>query len=128
MLSKKDKEWIAETIAASIKQALTVNVKMERRRDLKTGQPLAVPVVEVRDVYLPIFWVEYMPYHEQALRILQDGVGKVANNDAKNTEVVKLMAEILMRLEGNILRFSEGVGLLIDVPNDSQKRIENKIF
>jgi hypothetical protein len=111
MLSKKDKEWLAEMVEQKIREALTVKVKFEKRRNLDTGQPLAVPEVEVRDVYLPAHWVEFLPYYEASMRGVQEttdhvknSVGLVANIiltlENSFTSIGKLSGEAMRRIEG----------------------------
>lgn len=79
-------EWLEKTIGRvvdeKIRAALTVPVRMERMRDMATGQPLAVPQIEVRDVYLPDHWVEYLPYAEGALRGVQGTMDTIKNDIA----------------------------------------------
>jgi hypothetical protein len=102
MLTQKDKTWIKEAIAESLKEALTVRVRFEKRRDLQTGQPLAVPEIEVRDVYLPAHWVEFLPFHEAALRGSQETLDKLKNNDAKSGQAIEALAAIILSMEGGI--------------------------
>jgi len=110
MLSKKDKEWLTETIRKEIKNALTVKVKWEKKRDMKTGKPLAVPDIEIKDVYLPDMWVEMLPFQEGAFRGLQKQVclsdnkiskylGVVNNILLENKDSLKCLASITDRVK-----------------------------
>lgn len=96
MLSKRDKEWLAQMMDEKIRKALTVKVRFERRRDIKTGQPLAVPEVEVTDVYLPDHWVEFLPYYEGAIRGVQETTDHVKNSVGPQMELISNMAKVLI--------------------------------
>jgi len=112
MFSKKDKEFLREVIREEIRAALTVQVRFERRRDLKSGQPLSVPEVEVKDVYLPAHWVEFLPFHEAALRGVQETTDRAKNNSARNAEAVERMADIMISHENTIKALPIAVGRL----------------
>jgi hypothetical protein len=70
-MNKKDREEIRQIVAAAVAEALTVEWTVERRRDERTGQPLAVPETRRERVFLPSAIVQLLPYHEGALRGLQ---------------------------------------------------------
>jgi hypothetical protein len=107
MLSKNDKQWIRVTVSEILKEALTVKVRFEKRRNTETGQPLAVPEIEVRDVYLPAHWVEFLPFHEAALRGSQETLDKLKNSDAKQVRGVEVMAGILLSMESGFKAIAE---------------------
>jgi hypothetical protein len=106
MLSKKDKEFllkaIEESVDRKIKEALTVKVAFEQVRDPGTGQPLAVSKKEIRDVYLPAFWVEFLPFYEGAIRGMQEQVCLSQGSAANNTKAIEAMSSIMLTLEGSI--------------------------
>lgn len=102
MLDKNDKKWIKEAIAESLREALTVKVRFEKRRDIQTGQPLAVPEIEVKDVYLPAHWVEFLPWHEAALRGSQETLDKLKNNDARYGKSIEALTGIILSMEHGI--------------------------
>ena len=115
MLTQKDKAFIKETIQKSIAEALTVRVKMEKRRDLKTGQPLAIPEMVEEDVFLPVFWVQYLPYFEGAIRGVQETADKAKNNSAKCAEAVENMASIMISYENVMKALPVAVGRLVSL-------------
>ena len=117
MLSSKDKKWLEEMMEAKIKDALTVKVRFEKRRNLETGQPLAVPEIEVRDVYLPAHWVEFLPFHEAALRGVQETSDHTKNNSLKSVQAAEAIAGIMLGFESNI----KSIGHFTD---EVTKRIE----
>jgi len=102
MLSRNDKKWLTEMMEAKIKEALTVKVRFEKKRNLETGQPLAVPEIEVREVYLPAHWVEFLPFHEAALRGVQETSDHAKNNSVKSIQAVEAMSEIMIGVENQI--------------------------
>lgn len=112
MLTQKDKAFIKDTIQECIKEALTVRVKMEKRRDLKTGQPLATPELVEEDVFLPVFWVQYLPYFEGAIRGVQEATDKAKNNSKIAAETVNHMANIMISYENVIKALPAAVGRL----------------
>ena len=107
MLSKNDKLWLEEMTALKIKEALTVKVRFEKRRDPGTGQPLAVPEVEVRDVYLPAHWVEFLPFYEASIRGVQETADRLKNSDTRQGQAVEAMAGILLSMQGGIQAIAE---------------------
>ena len=56
MLSKSDLNKIREIIREELKEAFTIEMTMEKKRDEKTGQPLAVPEIKKIKVWLPEDW------------------------------------------------------------------------
>jgi hypothetical protein len=121
MLSKNDKKWLREMVQEEITKALTVKVKFEKRRNLDTGQPLAVPEIEVRDVYLPAHWVEFLPFHEAALRGVQETTDHAKNNAVKSVQAIEIISSIMLGMENNVKSIGQFAG---EITN----RIEQKKF
>ncbi len=96
MLTNDDKTWLLNTIRKEIRDALTIKIRLERVRDMKTGQPLAVPELEVKDVYLPEMWVEMLPFQEGAFRGLQE---QVCLNENRNNHQIGAISNILLQFE-----------------------------
>ena len=119
MLSSKDRIWLREMVKEEITKALTVKVRFEKKRNLETGQPLAVPEIEVRDVYLPAHWVEFLPFHEAALRGVQETSDHTKNNSLKSVQAAEIIANIMLGFEGNI----KSIGQFTDEVN---KRISHQ--
>jgi hypothetical protein len=99
MLSKGDKEYLEQMVDEKIRKALTVTCRFEQRRDEKTGQPLAIPIIENRDVYLPAHWIEMLPYLEGSLRGVQETTDLVKNSVAGQKVLIDNMAGILIQSE-----------------------------
>jgi hypothetical protein len=123
MLSSKDKIWLREMVQEEIKKALTVKARFEKKRNLETGQPLAVPEIEVRDVYLPAHWVEFLPFHEAALRGVQETADHTKNNSLKSVQAAEAMANIMLEFEGNIKSIGQFAGE-VNKRIDQRKPIE----
>ncbi len=102
MLSSKDKQWIKTTIAEVVVDALTVEWTIEKVRDEKTGQPLAVPEKITEKVFIPSAFLQILPYHEGALRGMQADVSK--NNNKINDMDNKLssVGNILIQTEKSL--------------------------
>lgn len=99
MLSEKK---IRQILREEITAALTVKVRYEQVRDPETGQPLATPKIEVRDIYLPAHWVEMLPYLEGAIRGMQETTDKAVNRTIESHEAIRAMAELMIGAEENI--------------------------
>jgi hypothetical protein len=114
MFSKKEQEWFGHMVEKTIKEALTIKVRFEKRRDEKTGQPLATPQIDIKDVYIPDFIVEYLPYTEGALRGMQEQVCQVGNTVTRDSEIIKAAAGALLNVEGAMKRIvAVGEGLKV---------------
>jgi hypothetical protein len=75
-MTKNDIEQIRRIVSEAVREALTVEWTIEKHRDEQTGQPLAVPHVRTERVFLPSVIAQMLPYHEGALRGLQQDIGK----------------------------------------------------
>jgi len=120
MLSKKDKEWIREAIKSSIIEALTMKVDYEKVRDEKTGQPLAKPERITRDVFLPVWLVEYLPYTEGALRGMQSTIDKA---DGERLAQLSNVVNVIMAAE-NSLKTIASISDRVKLENNKPKLLE----
>ena len=102
MLSKSDLNKIREIIREELKEAFT----MEKKRDEKTGQPLAVPEIKKIKVWLPEEWARHIPYFEGALRGMQETSDKAKNNSIKAFHGVAAIAQILRAIEKPIKKIA----------------------
>lgn len=138
MLSKKDKEWITslvsnrnlenkewveKTIERYVISALTIRVKMERKRDLETGLPLAIPVKEEKDIFLPSFWVDYLPFYEAAVRGCQEDIDKLKNNVSVSNEILKQNSDNVERLANIFIGVEKAIKVLASVSVELRKRL-----
>lgn len=102
MLSKKDKDWIKEAIKESVKEALTIEWTIQKMRDDKTGQPLAVPETITEEVFMPSAFLQLLPFHEGALRGMQHDMNK---NNVKVDDLskkVELVGNVLIQTENSL--------------------------
>ena len=123
MLTNDDKTWLLNTIRKEIHDALTVSVKWEKKRDMKTGQPLAVPDIEIKDVYLPNWWVEWLPFYEGAIRGVQE---QVCHNDNKNNKQIEAITGILLQFEDSLKCLASITDRAKELGLTDIKKIEDK--
>lgn len=102
MLTKGDKEFIKQSIKEGIKEELTVEWTLEKVRDEKTGQPLAVKELKKEKVFIPSMFIQLMPYLEGSLRGMQEDVEKNNNkiNDMGNQ--IQVVGSILAQTEESL--------------------------
>ena len=106
MLSKSDLNKIREIIREELKEAFTIEMTMEKKRDEKTGQPLAIPEINKIKVWLPEEWARHIPYFESALRGMQETSDKAKNNSIKAFHGVAAIAQILRAIEKPIKKIA----------------------
>ena len=121
MLSRKDKEFIQETIRDEIVKALTIRVVFEQAQDPETLQPLAVPKKEVRDIYLPEHWAEFLPRQVGAFRGLQEQV--ILEESAKRTQI-EAITNILLQFEDSLTRVAKFSDQLKQIEVKNLKQLE----
>lgn len=102
MLTKGDKEFIREAIREEVVEALTIEWTLEKVRDEKTGQPLAVKELKKEKVFIPSVFIQLMPYLEGAMRGVQKDIEK--NNDKINSmeRKVNVVGDILIQTEQSL--------------------------
>lgn len=106
MLSKKDKEWIEEIIERKVYDALTVKMRMEKVRDEKTGQPLAVKETKEEDVFLPAMLVQLISFNEGALRGMQEDMNKNNNKIEDFDTKLNAIAQIVIDTEDSLKKLA----------------------
>ena len=116
MLKEKDKEFIKQSIKDGIQEALTVEWTVEKVRDEKTGQPLAVKETKKEKVFIPSVFIQLMPYLEGALRGMQKDVNK------NNNKVENMQNQI--QVIGSIMAQTEDSLKIIAVISDHIKQLE----
>jgi hypothetical protein len=117
MLSRKDKEFIRE----AIKEALTLEVDYEKVRDERTGQPLAKPERIKREIYIPAWIIEYLPYTEGALRGLQETVDKADNRRLNQYDTI---VNVLLTAENTLKTLAACSDKLKSLEHTEPKLIE----
>lgn len=101
-LSDKDKEWLLTAIKQIVIESLTVEWTMEKTRDEKTGQPLAKPELKKENIFIPSAILQMLPYHEGALRGMQEDVNKNNNKINDLDEKIKFIGNILIQTENSL--------------------------
>ena len=99
MLTKGDKQFIKQAIREGIKEALTVEWTLEKVRDEKTGQPLAIKETKKEKVFIPSMFIQLMPYLEGAIRGVQEDISKNNNKINIMTKKVQSVGNILLQAE-----------------------------
>ena len=74
------KQTIKDIVGEAIREALTVEVTYEQRRDIETGKPMATPKLRVENEYLPLWWVRFLPHYEASNRGIQETQDKQSNS------------------------------------------------
>ena len=107
---------LIELINKGVTQALTAEITLEKHRDEKTGQPLAKPEIIKETVFLPAYLCQILPYHEGALRGVQE---QTCHHSNKVNELDEKVSEI-----GNIIIGAEQSLKCIASLSDNIKSLE----
>ena len=97
-----------------IKEALTVEITMEKVRDEKTGQPLSKPEIIKEEVFLPSFLTQVLSFQEGALRGLQEDGNKKDNKIDRIYESFPILIDYLGGLTAELGKLKKQEGRLID--------------
>ncbi len=122
-LSKKDKEWLTKQIRNAVKEELTVEWTIKKRRDEKTGQPLAKPETKTEKVFLPAIFVQLLPFYEGAMRGLHEDVSKNMNKVNKMHSKIDTIGRLIVHNE-HVLKSLLDMKQLEMLENDQLKQIE----
>ncbi len=95
-LSKKDKEWLLEEIKKAVTETLTVEWTIEKKRDDKTGQPLAKSEKKTEKVFLPAVFVQLLPFYEGAIRGMQGDVDRSINRTNKMHDKIDIIGQMVV--------------------------------
>lgn len=124
MLTSKDKKWIQASFRELITEALTVKVQMVQKRDRETGVPLKTEKHFEQDVYLPAHWVEFLPFHEQALVAMETVTEQARNRSAdslKELEELQTKIDAIGQLYIGLEKPLLAVAALSDAINGNEK-------
>ena len=108
-MKKKLQEELKQMIKEAVREALTVDLQWEKVRDEETGLPLKHPERRNEKVFLPSFMVQLLPYHEGALRGMQEIVDREVKNTVAFAEKVEAIGNILLGHEKNLIEFAKFV-------------------
>jgi len=87
------KDELKLIISDAVREALTVEMTIERVRDERTGQPLAVVERKTEKVFLPSLIVQMLPYQEGALRGFQQDLSRTKNGLDQANKFIKRLAD-----------------------------------
>jgi len=97
-----NEEKLSDLIEKAVFKALTVKITLEKVRDEKNGQPLAVPERITQDVFLPSFLAQTLKYNEGALRGMQEQTCRHSSkiNDFDNK--IQAIGNIMIQAEDSL--------------------------
>lgn len=101
-LDKNDKIWLENIIERKIQDALTVEVQYE-----KFDKERGLTERKTENVYLPVWWVQYLPEFMGAFRGLQEDTNKASNKMIDTQKGLQAMADVLMNIEHGVKQFIE---------------------
>lgn len=87
------REELKQIINEAVRDALTVEMTIERVRDDRTGQPLAVTERKTEKVFLPSLIVQMLPYQEGALRGFQQDLSRTKKGLDQANVFIKRLAD-----------------------------------
>jgi hypothetical protein len=82
-------------IGEAVREALTVEITLERVRDERTGQPLAVTERKTEKVFLPSLLVQMLPYQEGAMRGFQQDLTRTKKALDNANEFIRRLADAI---------------------------------
>jgi hypothetical protein len=82
-------------ISEAVREALTVEMTVEKVRDERTGQPLAVIERKTEKVFLPALMVQMLPYQEGALRGFQQDLSRTKKGLDQANAFIKRLADVV---------------------------------
>lgn len=129
MLSDLEKTWLLQQIKEAVKEALTVEMQVEKAIDDNTGQPLPHKEYRVEQVFLPAYFCQHLKFHEGAYRGMQETVDKVTNVSNRTADDVKLICQTLITMTdpllgaAHIIEHLRDVGLLDMIEQENTKQI-----
>jgi len=143
MLSKKDLQKIEEIVRRVVNEklevelqkleeiyteviyeALTPEVKYEKNKDEKTGQPLATPELITQKEFIPAWWVRYLPHYEAAMRGVQSQVSIHSNEINEVTKKIDAVGHVLLNTQQSILQIASIANKLKQLEFNEAKKIE----
>ncbi len=113
MLSIADKNRIRSIVQQELKEALTCEVQYE-----KFDKERGFKEVKNEKVFLPEWWVRYLPEFLGAMRGLQSDTNKANNRMMDTQKGLEAIAHVLIGIEKGVTKF-------IKLGNQLSKRIDN---
>jgi hypothetical protein len=84
-------------IREAVNEALTVEITLEKVKDERTGQPLAVVERKTEKVFLPSLIVQMLPYQEGAMRGFQQDLTRTKKALDNANDFIKRLADAIER-------------------------------
>jgi hypothetical protein len=97
-----NEQKLSELVEEAVKKALTAEITLEKVRDEKTGQPLAVPEKITEQVFLPAFLAQTLKFNEGALRGVQEQTCKQSAKIDEFEHRMQVIGDILIQAENSL--------------------------
>lgn len=97
-----NKKELAKLIEKAVTKALSAEITIEKKRDDKTGQPLATPEIIKETVFLPAYICQILPYHEGALRGVQEQTCHHSNKVNDLDKKMELIGNVIVDAENSL--------------------------
>jgi len=117
---------LSELIEKAVTKALTAEVTLEKHRDEKTGQPLAKPEIIKETVFLPAYLCQILPYHEGALRGVQEQTCKQSNKINDLDDKIAAIGNVVTGAENSLKCIAKLSDNIKSLDLDNMKFIEEK--
>jgi hypothetical protein len=91
------RDELKSILREAVNEALTIDITIEKIRDERTGQPLAVPERKTERVFIPSLIVQMLPYQEGALRGFQQDLTRTKKALDNANEFIKRLADAVER-------------------------------
>jgi hypothetical protein len=112
MFVNEDK--LREIIKSAVLDALTAEITWEKRKDEKTGLPLAVPETKTEKVFLPSFWAQNIKFQEGAFRGVQTDLGKKQGEIAEATKHIEALGNFLISAQPMFVKLAKFSDLIVE--------------
>jgi hypothetical protein len=91
------REELKLIIREAVREALTIDITLEKVRDDKTGQPLAVVERKSEKVFIPSLIAQMLPFQEGAMRGFQQDLSKTKKSLDQANTFIKRLADAVER-------------------------------
>jgi hypothetical protein len=112
MFVNEDK--LRKMIKEAVVEALSAEIIWEKRRDEKTGLPLAVPEYIKEKTFLPAFWAQNIKFQEAAFRGVQEDLGKKQGEIAEATKHIEALGNFLISAQPMFVKLAQFSDLITE--------------
>lgn len=94
---KMTKEELKAIIREAVNEALTVEMTIEKVRDEKSGQPLAIKERKTEKVFIPSLIAQMLPFQEGAMRGFQQDLSRTKKALDNSNKFIEQLATAVER-------------------------------